>query len=277
MFPKTSEIGKRMFIIVSSILLVATILWSTSNSSSKYENDSRTESRAPVGLDVLSKLTMNTWRYSSQSTLQPEGFVLSFFFDGTFKWSVVSDHSEVRAGVWGYKELGKGVGLLFLLTKGNSTAVGVSPSQKEEVFLLKLMKDNLLRLGRYSLRPAGPPPAQTGQLSSSAIKEVINDKNFPNYFRLIAQPWSRLGTKDNDFIPDLLSLQRDGTFTASYRKAECRHSGYWSLEGGQLFFELPPDHCDARGYRNPIVRGHYYTFENGSLVLDLVYRYSTSD
>lgn len=260
--------------IFFSNLIIASLFWPSVSSSSKYEKYNETREVTCQDLDIPSKLTASAWLYKGGSQ---EGFVLSLFYDGTFRRSVVSDFSEVRTGVWGYKNTEGSVGLLFMLTKGNSPAVGVGSPQKEEVFLLRLVKDDLLLLGRYLLRPAGTPPPQTGQFRSSAIKGVVNEKNYPNYFHLTARDWSKSGTKDNDFVPDLLTLKRDGTFTSSYRKGECRHSGYWSLEGGQIFLELPPNHCDARGDINPVVRGHYYLFENGSLVLDREYKYSPSD
>jgi hypothetical protein len=189
---------------------------------------------------------------------------------------VISDYRENRTGIWGYKEIGKGVGLLFMRTKASSSVASASTGS-EEVFRVSLMTNELLLLGRYSLRPDAVVPAQTDQVRSSSVKDIVNEKNFPTYFRLTARPWIKLGTNDDNFIPDLLTLQGNGTFTGSYRKGECGHDGYWSLERRQIFLELPRNHCDTRGYQDPVVRGHYYIFENGSLILDRTYRYSASE
>lgn len=225
---------------------------------------------ATQDLDIPSKLSTREWHYKSGSK---EAFTIGLFYDGTFRRSIVSDYSEVRTGIWGYKELGPDSGLLFMLTQRKSRSVRYD-SDEENVFMVRV-SNNVLRLGRYLLQ-AGNPSEQTGELRRFAIREVVNEKNFSDYFQLTARAWSKLGSKDDSFMPDVVSLRRDGTFAASYRKRECRHSGYWDLEGHEIFLQLPADHCDTRGYREPVVQGHYYTFESGSLVLDGSYKYLPS-
>jgi hypothetical protein len=236
------------------------------------QNGSASESINTEALTVITRLTGRQWVFGNTSS-QPDGFRLVFFNDGGFTRSAVSDYTENRTGIWSYKEIRKSVGLLFMLTKTSSSGPGGS----EEVFRISFMANDLLLLGRYLLRPDVVVPVQTDQARSSSVKDIVNEKNFPAYFRLTAQPWIRLGTKDNNFIPDLLTLHGNGTFKGSYRKGECRHDGYWSLERSQIFLELPRNHCDTRGYRDPVVRGHYYVFDNGSLILDQSYRYSASE
>jgi hypothetical protein len=235
-----------------------------------YPKSSTSEASA-----VISKLIARQWVFADTS-FQAGGFRLVFSRDGTFIRSVVSDYTENRRGIWNYKEIGRGVGLLFMLTKADSSAAPDS-GMSEEVFRIGFIRSGLLQLGRYSLRPDQTPPGQTDQVRSSSIKDIVNEKNFPTYFHLTSGPWIKMGTKDNNFIPDLLTLQGNGTFTGSYRKVECRHDGYWNLEKSQIFLEFPKNDCDTRGYQDPIVRGNYYRFENGSLILDRTYRYSASE
>ena len=184
---------------------------------------------------VLSMLTTREWLFADRA-LQAEGFRLTFSRDGSFTRKVVSDYRETTSGVWAYKEIGPGVGLLFMRTTANSSAEPNSQGS-EEVFRLRLTNNSLL-LGRYSSRPDAGPPGRADQAKDLSIKDVINKKNFPTYFRLIGQPWIRLETKDSAFMPESLTLLGDGTVRASYRKEECRHDGYWSLERGQIFLRI---------------------------------------
>jgi len=222
---------------------------------------------------ITSRLTAREWVFADRG-LRTEGFRLIFSSNGHFTRKVISDYSETRSGVWAYKEIGPGSGLLFMYTTANSSAAPNSDGS-EEVFRLRLTNESLL-LGRYSLRPDAKISERTHQVQSPSTNAVINDKNFPTYFRLTGRHWIRSEMKDSAFMPDSLTLQGDGTFRASYRKEECRHDGYWSLERSQIFLELPDHHCDTRGYRNPVIRGHYYGFEDGYLILDRAYRYSAS-
>jgi len=247
------------FVVVVAVGVVA--VWKTTQTEPSTQLSSESEGFfGEVEQDILLRLTSYTWQYSGAGS---DGFLLTFSPDGTFTWSVISDYGGTENGKWGYKELVRGEGLLFMLFQGERPA-----EKSERFFRFRFEGNNQLQLGPYVLKAVKTAPLDVHARNGVNIPVIIKEKNFPDYFQITAHPWKKNETKDNGDIPDQLVLKPDGAFTARYRHGECEHGGYWSLDKGKLLLELPTNHCDLRGYNTAQVMEYPYKFENDSLTLN---------
>lgn len=200
-------------------------------------------------------------------------YTYKFFSDGTFRWNVISDYKDERTGRWGFKQLSRGDGLLFLLWSSKKE-FGSNAIERADVLYFRYIAANKLQLAGHGIELINQTTDRGRQTHPEKLADIINRENFPDYFSVTTHSWKKIGTKDSTFVPDYFLFQQDGTFIARYRNGECDHGGHWSLKGSQLYLEMPPEHCDTRGYNKAVLWGQTYTFEGDFLVFDQQYKFT---
>ncbi|HEV2707879.1 MAG TPA: hypothetical protein VGV59_18310 [Pyrinomonadaceae bacterium] len=222
-----------------------------------------------------SKLTSGGWRFLRGDGAFAEGYSYQFLPDGTYRWNVISDYSESRGGQWNYKKVSDDEGLVFLLAQNNVGHDAGGSQPRQSVLYCKCLTDGKLLLAGDVLEPVKSSAQQAARPAPVALPDIIKQTNFPDYFRLVSHRWKKQGVKDDDFIPDLLSLRDDGTFVAQFRNGACTQRGHWSLKK-ELLLEIAPNDCDLRGYKGASTRSQRYRLDGETLVLNEQYIYQRS-
>jgi hypothetical protein len=225
--------------------------------------------------DLGLKLTAYRWKFLRSAEPSDEGYSYQFFSNGTFGWTAIADYSEAGSGLWNYQKISEVEGLLFLLWQKGRRNVGSDLKPNGEALYFNFSADNQLQLAGDVLKPVKSSGAAENRQRVMKLPEIINEANFPDYFRIVDRRWKQSGSTDEGFIPESYLFGRDGTFLAQYRSGRCQHGGKWSL-GQQLILEVASNDCDLRGHRNAFTWVQTYRFETERLILNQKYIYRQS-
>jgi len=210
-------------------------------------------------------LTANSWRFLQGDGPFQEGYEYRLSSDGTAAWRAISDYQKTRTGLWNYKSDSEEDGFIFVLWSDSST----------EVLYYKFGSDAQLLLAGDLLNAVTAEANESAALRSD-LPDIINQRNFSDYFTLTSTVWTKTDTKDDTFVPDEYTFQADGTFLSRYRRGACEHSGHWSLKEAKLILEMPAHTCDQRGSRDSFKWVQSYELHNAELILEGQYTYLRS-